>query len=883
MKSEEQFSIMRVIISLVFLVGPTMGIIWLLSGQTNTYLGYLNVNPLWQTLFFSAGMIASFLLYSFRARFIVTAALLGFLLIAGYKAIANYYVGEFDSYFISVQYSLYAFIFALSWITGFGLARFRYFPIVLTVFLLFISIILHTNTTLIIDYDQYVLDFLPIIVYGFYMIYIREVIQSMQEFRVKNILKLTGRTALFLLFLFAFLFLYNYYFEEDINKLKEVVAESSQDGGENSRPDDKDDMMEKRAGGKDTTFALKKYTELRPRLGRNQELLFCAYLDNFFEGTEIPNPLYFTSYYLTKYNPQLEVFELDPNMPSKDMFLPNPSLIPLYFNETDSSTIENGRGDKMRKFVEVDVYIKSLAPSDFTAPGTAFSCQPVSVDEEFKNEYKSAYKAKSYISNLNSAYFIYNTDNPQIKMFQEHRFEELRKVKDYTKVDTAFYNYYTDIPKGGLFDSIADLAKSITADAKRPIDKVLAVRDYFLSKDEKGRPLFQYTLTPGGNDTKKLMGVQTTTNLGRFLFKTRKGYCTYFAGASLYLLRSLGIPTRLTAGYMTVDRSDKNPGWYWFYGDQAHAWIQVYFPEYGWIDFDTTIGAEESRESPKPDGTPPTPPSKAWLAATGTFINISDSISKKATLKMETLTYHDKKYELKEPVEIQLDLIHAKIYQDKQPKNYQDLRTGIPVLVVSYDSKLKKLKPAPKDDTRKVLELLPKEVPIDEVHMRPEEKKKEETDPLTSKEEKDYTRWYLYGGIGLLALLALTWLSLPSITYSRLKSRASNAKQPDEKAYYINRLNEFLFMQLGLNRHDQTPLEFAQKVIDPRFNIGLAGFTQAYHKIKYSKEPLNEGDHIAINDYYPSFIDKIKQQYQTKDWMLSFIQTQRTIAFYLRF
>lgn len=205
MNREDTFSIMRVIISLVFLVLPTIGIVWLLSDQTNAYLGYLNVNSWHQTLFFSAGMVSAFLLYSFRARFLVTAGLLAFLLITGYQLIDNYYEGEFDSYFVSVQYSLYAFIFALSWLIGYGLARFRYFPIILSIFFLLLAIVLHTNTTLIHDYRQYLIDFVPVVVYGFYIIYIREVIHSMQEFGFPNFFKLIGRTVLFLLFLFAIL------------------------------------------------------------------------------------------------------------------------------------------------------------------------------------------------------------------------------------------------------------------------------------------------------------------------------------------------------------------------------------------------------------------------------------------------------------------------------------------------------------------------------------------------------------------------------------------------------------------------------------------------------------------------------------------------------
>ena len=57
-----------------------------------------------------------------------------------------------------------------------------------------------------------------------------------------------------------------------------------------------------------------------------------------------------------------------------------------------------------------------------------------------------------------------------------------------------------------------------------------------------------------------------------FLFENRKGYCAYYAGATLFMLRSLGIPSRIAVGFLTVDRSGgKNKGWYWYYADQAHA------------------------------------------------------------------------------------------------------------------------------------------------------------------------------------------------------------------------------------------------------------------------------------------------------------------------
>ena len=59
------------------------------------------------------------------------------------------------------------------------------------------------------------------------------------------------------------------------------------------------------------------------------------------------------------------------------------------------------------------------------------------------------------------------------------------------------------------------------------------------------------------------------------------------------MLRAMGIPTRFTTGFATINRSDKNKGWYWFYASQAHAWTQVYFPGYGWLDFDKCIATPD--------------------------------------------------------------------------------------------------------------------------------------------------------------------------------------------------------------------------------------------------------------------------------------------------
>ena len=63
---------------------------------------------------------------------------------------------------------------------------------------------------------------------------------------------------------------------------------------------------------------------------RSNELIFCAYIDNFFENSDYPNPLYMTSYYFTKFDTLTETFERDSLMPFKDEFAPEPNQIPLF-------------------------------------------------------------------------------------------------------------------------------------------------------------------------------------------------------------------------------------------------------------------------------------------------------------------------------------------------------------------------------------------------------------------------------------------------------------------------------------------------------------------------------------------------------------------------
>jgi protein-glutamine gamma-glutamyltransferase len=74
-----------------------------------------------------------------------------------------------------------------------------------------------------------------------------------------------------------------------------------------------------------------------------------------------------------------------------------------------------------------------------------------------------------------------------------------------------------------------------------------------------------------------------------FLFEQRAGYCERFAGAMALMLRMLGIPTRVAAGFSpgTPDGPDR----YLVRDLEAHSWVEVYFTGIGWVPFDPTPGA----------------------------------------------------------------------------------------------------------------------------------------------------------------------------------------------------------------------------------------------------------------------------------------------------
>jgi transglutaminase-like putative cysteine protease len=72
-----------------------------------------------------------------------------------------------------------------------------------------------------------------------------------------------------------------------------------------------------------------------------------------------------------------------------------------------------------------------------------------------------------------------------------------------------------------------------------------------------------------------------------FLFEARQGYCSYYASALVVMARALGIAARPVSGYK-CERYRAETGAYRVLESDAHAWAEVYFPNYGWIEIEPT-------------------------------------------------------------------------------------------------------------------------------------------------------------------------------------------------------------------------------------------------------------------------------------------------------
>jgi len=119
---------------------------------------------------------------------------------------------------------------------------------------------------------------------------------------------------------------------------------------------------------------------------------------------------------------------------------------------------------------------------------------------------------------------------------------------------------------------VRELGQQLAGQAATPYDRAEAIQNYLR------RIPYDRTIgaPPAGYDP-----------IDWFLFENRRGFCDYYASAMVLMLRAAGIPARISQGY-AVGQYDAASQSFQVRQLDAHAWPEVYFPSYGWIEFEPT-------------------------------------------------------------------------------------------------------------------------------------------------------------------------------------------------------------------------------------------------------------------------------------------------------
>ena len=142
---------------------------------------------------------------------------------------------------------------------------------------------------------------------------------------------------------------------------------------------------------------------------------------------------------------------------------------------------------------------------------------------------------------------------------------------DSTVYSPAIRERYLQLPDT-VPQRVFDLAKEIASGHDNPYDIAKAIETYL-----RGYPYNDQIPGPAPD--------QDAADY--FLFEEKQGYCDYYATSMAVMLRSLGIPARLAQGYATGEY-DPLSGRYRLLEKDAHTWVEVFFPTYGWIQFEPT-------------------------------------------------------------------------------------------------------------------------------------------------------------------------------------------------------------------------------------------------------------------------------------------------------
>ena len=147
--------------------------------------------------------------------------------------------------------------------------------------------------------------------------------------------------------------------------------------------------------------------------------------------------------------------------------------------------------------------------------------------------------------------------------------------------------YFRDNFEGQRYSALYDEAVRIAGRAKNPYAAAVAIEAWFRSA---GGFVYDEHPPPAGEQAP----------LVHFVTRSQRGYCQHFAGAMALMLRYLGIPARVAAGFSKRRLRRGTEAMGRSTTATRDTWVEVWFAGYGWLPFDPTPGRARSRGRTRP-------------------------------------------------------------------------------------------------------------------------------------------------------------------------------------------------------------------------------------------------------------------------------------------
>lgn len=137
------------------------------------------------------------------------------------------------------------------------------------------------------------------------------------------------------------------------------------------------------------------------------------------------------------------------------------------------------------------------------------------------------------------------------------------------------------LPRGSVNPKTRSLAQQIFLNFDSDVERMKHALSYYPDND------FSYTLKPE---------VMTGNDIDDFLFEKRSGFCAHYSSSFVFLMRSMNIPARVVAGYQGGELNPDS-GHITVRQYDAHAWVEVWLEDQGWVSVDPTAQVAPERIS----------------------------------------------------------------------------------------------------------------------------------------------------------------------------------------------------------------------------------------------------------------------------------------------